>query len=515
MARESMGPGNGVSGSNAGRRIYLPNGLQPPLGPTPRVSEQTLEPSEMPESASSQQQDDFDDEKSLDDGKSSLVLGPRAVEEQSDPERDVEKNTTNGEAQNRDPNLIVWDDPSDPVNPMNWPRWKKWNVTMLLVFSTATVSAAKKFGVSNEVMVLGTSLFVLGFAVGPPVWGPLSELYGRKIPLFTGFFIFAIFQIPVAVAQNLQAIMLYRFFGGVFGSAPLGTVGGTLTDFWGPVDRGVAMAIFAGATFIGPAAGPIVGGFIVQSHLGWRRTEYLTAIMSFFFGTIDLLFKIRHETRNWAVHALSDEQQVDLHSIAQKYLIRPFAMLALEPILDLVTLYMSLIYGTLYLFFEVYPIAFQEQRGWNSGVGALPFLSITIGVLLGGVIIVWTSKTRFARKLEKHGRIVPEERLIPMIIGGALFPIGMFWFAWTADKDITWVPQGLDYIIDCYLIYANSAIAANTFVRSLFGAGYHTLGVNWSRSLLGFLTAALFPVPILFYFYGSRIRAMSGYAPSR
>ena len=324
------------------------------------------------------------------------------------------------------------------------------------------------------------------------------------MPLFFGFFIFAIFQIPVAVAQNLQTIMLCRFFGGFFGSAPLAIVGGTLTDFWEPIDRGIAVCIFAGATFIGPVAGPIVGGFVTQSYLGWRWTEYLTAIMGFFFGTVGFILvpesypptllqqrakKIRFETRNWAIHAKADEMQIDLKSISNKYIIRPFVMLFLEPILTLVTIYMALIYGILYLFFEAYPIAFQEQRGWNEGVGALPFISITIGVLIGGGIIVWTSKTRFARKMAKHGRVIPEERLIPMIVGGFIFPAGMFWFAWTSSPHITWVPQvlagipigagvlmiflqGLNYIIDVYLMNANSAIAGNTFVRSLFGAGF-------------------------------------------
>ena len=324
------------------------------------------------------------------------------------------------------------------------------------------------------------------------------------MPLFFGFFIFAIFQIPVAVAQNLQTIMLCRFFGGFFGSAPLAIVGGTLTDFWEPIDRGIAVCIFAGATFIGPVAGPIVGGFVTQSYLGWRWTEYITAIMGFFFGTVGFILvpesypptllqqrakKIRFETRNWAIHAKADEIQIDLKSISNKYIIRPFVMLFLEPILTLVTIYMALIYGILYLFFEAYPIAFQEQRGWNEGVGALPFISITIGVLIGAGIIVWTSKTRFARKMAKHGRVIPEERLIPMIVGGFIFPAGMFWFAWTSSPHITWVPQvlagipigagvlmiflqGLNYIIDVYLMNANSAIAGNTFVRSLFGAGF-------------------------------------------
>ena len=88
----------------------------------------------------------------------------------------------------KDPNLIGYDGPTDPYNPQNWPKPKKYVVTFVYsamtfcltfsssVFSTATVVTAAKFHVSEEVMVLGTSLYVLGFAGGPIVWGPVSEL---------------------------------------------------------------------------------------------------------------------------------------------------------------------------------------------------------------------------------------------------------------------------------------------------------------------------------------------------
>lgn len=73
-----------------------------------------------------------------------------------------------------------------------------------------------------------------------------------------------------------------------------------------------------------------------------------------------------------------------------------------------------------------------------------------------------------------------------------------------------------------YLIYANSAIAGNTFIRSLAGGGfplfavamYHTLGVDWATSLLGFLTVVFLPVPVLFYVYGQKIRRMSKFSPT-
>ncbi|MCJ1402433.1 Citrinin biosynthesis cluster MFS transporter mrr1 [Xylographa trunciseda] len=466
----------------------------------------------------------------------------------------------------RDPNLITWDGPDDPGNPMNWPLRKKILVTFTFsmttfvitfsssVFSTATQVTATEFGVSEEVMTLGTSLFVLGFAIGPLIWGPFSELYGRTIPLFTGYIIMGVLQIPVAVATNVETIMITRFLGGVFGCAPLAIVGGALADFWGPVDRGVAVAMFSAATFIGPVAGPIAGGFITQSYLGWRWTQWITLIMVALFTVLGLFIipesfapvilqrrakKLRFETQNWAIHAKIDENQVDFRQILTKYLFRPFAMLFLEPILILITIYMATIYGILYLFFEAYPISFQEQRGWNAGVGALPFLGITVGVILGVIVITIVTKTRFARKLKKHGKVIPEERLPPMILGGAILPAGLFWFAWTSSPDITWVPQvlagipigmgiliifmqGLNYIIDVYLMYANSAIAANTLIRALSGASfplfatamYNNLGVAWASSVLGFITLAMFPVPILFFIYGKKIRALSRYSPT-
>ena len=349
--------------------------------------------------------------------------------------------------------------------------------------------------------------------------------------------------------------MLCRFIGGLFGCAPLAIVGGSLADFWGPVERGFALGLFAGATFIGPVAGPIMGGFITQSYLGWRWTAWITFIMAAFFGPLALFIcsesyapvllqrkaaKIRFETKNWAIHAPADENQINASAIVSKYLLRPFVMMALEPILVLITIYMSMIYGILYLFFEAYPIAFQEQRGWNGGVGSLPFLGITVGVVTGVAIITYASNTRFKRKMEANGgRPIPEERLIPMIIGAFLLPIGLFWFAWTSNPHITWVPQvlagiptgagvlliflqGLSYIIDVYLMNANSALAGNTLVRSVAGGGfplfatamYHKLGVAWATSLLAFLTVAFLPVPILFFIYGKKLRTLSKYSPN-
>ncbi|KAL4903260.1 hypothetical protein BDW74DRAFT_169141 [Aspergillus multicolor] len=496
-----------------------------------------------------------------------LESGNYDAQQPSADEKPNEESKDSKEEKPKDPNLIEWNGPDDPENPQNMPHWRKWIITMTMssmtmwltfassVFSTATMVTAQQFGVSTEVMVLATSLVVFGFAAGPLVWSPMSELYGRKYPLFLGYALFAIFQIPVAVAKNVETILVCRFLMGFLGCSPLAVVGGAMADFWDPVDRAIAIALFSAATFVGPVLGPIVGGFLTDSYLGWRWTAWITLIASGSFGTIAWFVvpetyhpvllkrraaKLRKETGNQDLYAFLDHHKPTFGDIVRKYLFRPVQMLILEPILILITLYLALVYGILYLFFEAYPVSFQEERGWtNEGIAGLPFIGIMIGVFCGVALIIWQTKTRFAHKLAKHGRVIPEERLVPMMVASVLLPGGLFWFGWTSSPNVHWLAQvaagvpigagilvifmqGLNYIIDVYMMFANSAIAANTLIRSSLGGAfplfatqmYHKLGVPWASSLLGFITVAMIPIPIVFFIHGKKIRGMSKFSPN-
>lgn len=114
------------------------------------------------------------------------------LEEQKEQQESVLHTPTFLPQQPDDPNIIVFDGPNDQLNPQSLPVWLKWVYAVLLglitfvatfassVFSTATEVTAREFGVSQEVMTLGTALFVLGYSAGPIVFGPLSELYGNN-----------------------------------------------------------------------------------------------------------------------------------------------------------------------------------------------------------------------------------------------------------------------------------------------------------------------------------------------
>jgi DHA1 family multidrug resistance protein-like MFS transporter len=84
-------------------------------------------------------------------------------------------------------------------------------------------------------------LISLGFAFGPILWAPLSELKGRRLPIVISSFGLMIFNFAVAVAKDLQTLMISRFFAGFFGSAPISVVAAVFSDIFSNQTRGLAV----------------------------------------------------------------------------------------------------------------------------------------------------------------------------------------------------------------------------------------------------------------------------------
>lgn len=412
-----------------------------------------------------------------------------------------------------------------------------------------------QYHVSQEVGTLATSLYVLGYAFGPIMWAPFSELYGRKPPILISSFGFSIFCIAVAVAKDLQTIMICRFFGGLFGSAPLAIVAAVFSDMFNNAVRGVSIAVFSATVFMGPLLAPFIGGFIVQSYLGWRWTMYITAIMGFTSFTLALIFQqesyppvilvskaseLRRRTKNWGIHAKQEEVEVNLRELVTKNVSRPLRILFTEPIVLLVSIYMAFIYGLLYLFLTAYALVFQGKYHMNPGVGGLPYFGMIAGELLAFIVVVSMQKG-YIKKLAANENVpVPEWRLPIVILGGVSFAAGLFWFGWSGYTGrVHWIVptlsglctgfgifsvflQLLNYIVDAYLMFAASAIAGNTFLRSLFGCifplfatyMFDGMGIEWASTLLGCVALALVPLPVLFLLKGKSIRRRSKMAPA-
>lgn len=462
----------------------------------------------------------------------------------------------------------------DPDNPMNWSKGRKWFQTVnlgiicfMVAFASGVVTGDMegpmvRFNVSMEVSILTVTLFVIGFGVGPLVFAPFSEEFGRQIIYNTTLFIAIVFIVPCAVAQNIGTLLVARFISGVAFSAPMTLIGGSLSDIWKTEERGVAMAVFSAAPFLGPVMGPLIGGYIGDyagsykngNNTGWRWIYWVLLMFSgvVYVAAFILIPETHHPTllRRRAKKLIKDtgdnRYKVKEDLVVKKFssvmkiaLFRPFQLFC-ELIVFLISLYMSVIYGLLYMFFFAYPVVFGEGKGWSNSKTGLTFIPIAIGVLVSSFIAPWINSdyNKRAKKYTDRGEVPPAElRLIPMMVGCWFVPVGLFIYAWTSYPSLIWVgptlagfPCGLgflmlynaanNYLVDSYQHYAASALAAKTCVRSLWGAAvplftiqmYHRLGYQWASSLLAFISLACCAIPYAFYFYGARIRAKSKYA---
>jgi len=383
------------------------------------------------------------------------------------------------------------------------------------------------------------------------VFAPLSEIVGRRVIYASTLLLALIFIIPCAVATNIQTLLVCRAIDGIAFSAPMTLVGGTLADLWRTEERGVPMAAFSAAPFIGPAIGPLVGGFLSDAA-GWRWLYWIQLI---FAGVVYILItftvpetyaptilarrakKLRAETGE-SDHVT--EQDLDLRPLSERlriFLIRPFQLLFQELIVFLVAVYMSVLYGLLYMFFVAFPIIYQGGKGYSSGITGLMFIPIALGVLCSAACAPLVNK-HYLSLCKKHNGSPPAEvRLIPMMVSCWFIPIGLFIFAWTSYPHLSWVgpaiggfPVGFgfiflynaanNYLVDSYQHQAASALAAKTFLRSFWGAAvvlfteqmYARLGYQWASSLLGFISLACCGIPYVFYFFGARIRKRSKFA---
>ncbi|GAW23956.1 hypothetical protein ANO14919_135340 [Xylariales sp. No.14919] len=455
--------------------------------------------------------------------------------------------------------------PDDERNPFLFPSWYKWSITVfkaIAVLAVAFVSTAYSAAVgeiieefhitSSELAISGISLFVLGFAVGPVFWAPLGEMYGRQITFFVSYASLTALNAGTAGAKNITTLAVLRFLAGAFGSSPLTNSGGVIADMFDAKERGFAGALFAMAPFLGPAIGPIAGGFLGQAA-GWRWVEGLMAIFTGVLWIAVALYvpetyaPVLLRKRALALSKITGHSymsklevgrpkktSIQLFTIA---FVRPWVLLFREPIVTLLSLYLAVIYGTLYLMFAAFPIIFNEQRNWSNGVSGLAFLGIAVGTAIS-IAAFGFDQARYRKICDANGGApVPEARLPLALIGSVLLPIGLFTFAWTNGLEIHWIVPiiasgifgaGLvsvflstqNYLIDSYTIFAASVIAGSSILRSVFGAAfplfttplYNALGIHWGSSVPAFLSVVFLPFPFLFMKYGARIRAKCKYA---
>ncbi|CAI4476506.1 BCE_3a_G0022620.mRNA.1.CDS.1 [Saccharomyces cerevisiae] len=443
----------------------------------------------------------------------------------------------------------------DPENPHNWPSWVRWSYTVLLsilvicvAYGSACISGGlgtveKKYHVGMEAAILSCSLMVIGFSLGPLIWSPVSDLYGRRVAYFVSMGLYVIFNIPCALAPNLGCLLACRFLCGVWSSSGLCLVGGSIADMFPSETRGKAIAFFAFAPYVGPVVGPLVNGFISVST---GRMDLIFWVNMAFAGVMWIISsaipetyapvilkrkaaRLRKETGNPKIMTEQEAQGVSMSEMMRACLLRPLYFAVTEPVLVATCFYVCLIYSLLYAFFFAFPVIFGELYGYKDNLVGLMFIPIVIGAL-------WALATTFYcenkyLQIVKQRKPTPEDRLLGAKIGAPFAAIALWILGATAYKHIIWVgpaSAGLafgfgmvliyyslnNYIIDCYVQYASSALATKVFLRSAGGAAfplftiqmYHKLNLHWGSWLLAFISTAMIALPFAFSYWGKGLR---------
>ncbi|KAK6509165.1 hypothetical protein TWF481_003926 [Arthrobotrys musiformis] len=456
-----------------------------------------------------------------------------------------------------DPYVVNWHGKDDPESPMNWPMSRKWkNMGVISFITLITPLASSMFAPAiPEVMMdfrnrsttlssFIVSVYLLGFAVGPIIIAPLSELYGRRWVYIACNYLFTAFTIACGRSTSIGMLIAFRLLAGAAGCAPLTLGGGSIADMIPFEQRGKFMAIYGMGPLMGPIIGPIAGGYL-GADAGWRWIFYVLAIA---LGVVSIISTfvldethhptlLRHKARRLNQENNTDKYKSVFHSdlptkeVFTRAIWRPLKMLVFSPIILLLSLYMSVVYGYLYLLFTTFYIVFQGFYGFSTGSVGLSYLGIGVGSFLGLIIFGILNDRVYVSLREKNGGDKPEYRLPMLTYSSWLIPVGMFMYGWTAEKHVHWIAPiigtsfiGLgmlaafmpiqSYLVDAFSFYAASAIGANTILRSTLGAllplagvpMYDALGVGPGNSLLGGIAILMIPIPFLFQKYGERIR---------
>jgi len=254
-----------------------------------------------------------------------------------------------------------------------------------------------------------------------------------------------------------------------------------------------------------------------------------------------LLKRARRLRKLTGNHDLRSQSELDGAAISTKQFVmenflRPF-LLASEPAVLFCNLYLGLVYSVFYLWFEAFPLVFNDIYHMNLGVGSLPFAAFIVTGAITYAVYCLYLRYHLEPRFIKEGGLAAEARLEIGLMGSIFIPISLFMFGWSSRPSVHWIvpviaaalylpgifltfQSLLMYLSLSYHKYTGSVLAGNALFRScmasvfpLFGtAFFKNLGLGPGSSLLAGISIGLMFIYYLLILYGDKLRARSRYA---
>ncbi|KAH9222275.1 multidrug transporter [Leptodontidium sp. 2 PMI_412] len=463
--------------------------------------------------------------------------------------------------------LVDWYTTDDPANPQNWPNGKRAFVAIVIclytfvvytgsaIYTSSAPELMQKWGLSHAEGSLPLSLYVLAYGVGPLIWAPLSEIpiIGRSPVYASTMALFTIISLPTAMADNFAGLLVLRFLQGFFGSPSLANGAASLQDMYSFLYLPYALVAWVAAAFCGPALGPLLSGFAVMAK-GWRWSlwEILwvagPAFLVMFMllpetSTPNILLRrakrLRKLTGNARLQSQSEIEQRSMtaSSILADAIVKPIEISLKDPAIAFVNVYMAIIYGIYYSFFEVFPLVYPVYYGFSLGMIGVVFTCVLVACIIAIAIYCAYLHFYLIPDIKKNGLRAQESRLVPALFASIGATIGLFMFGWTARASIHWIVPTIGItiygasifiIMQCIFVYvplsypkyAASLFAGNDFVRSAFASGsvlfgrplFVNLGIGEGVSVLGGLSVIGIIGMWGLWVYGAKLRSKSKFA---
>ncbi len=461
-----------------------------------------------------------------------------------------------------------WNGDDDKDDPKNWPLARKILSTAIIcligfvttmgasIYAPGHEQVKVEFGVSTTVALLPLSSYSLGLAFGPIISSPLSETFGRRFVYLSTLPLLDVFILGSGFSQSIAALIVCRFFAGVFAAPGVSVAAATITDYTRSQKRAVALAPYYTIPFIGSAIGPLIGASVIESK-GWRWTAWVTLMFSavahppaLYLRESYKLIVLQDRAKALGVEGPGGPQrsiEQTIKAFVTSTIVRPLHMLTTEPLVGYICLYTGFQFALLYTFVVASPWVFATVYSFSLSAQGLSFLGLVTGCCIAPFFIVAIDRFMYQPRLvglrndpdpaQQAPSLPPEARLFGALYGSIVLPVGLFWFAFTATPSIHWlVPvaaQALTILgsiliyVPCSFFmlevygskYGASASGASSLSRYTLSAAfplfvtqmYERLGVQGATGLLGGLSVIFAVIPWLYYWKGPSLRARSQY----
>lgn len=451
----------------------------------------------------------------------------------------------------------------------------KWLVVAVVSFTSMCVTSISSvwalaselimnhFHIGHEVSTLGISFYIWGLGTGGIFLSPISEFHGRKIVYNVGLFLVFAFQFVPAFSCDIGSILFSRLAAGFFGSAFMSVASGTFSDLFRNTERfantgkdqtkelNKALVMYSASPFLGPGLGPLISGFINQ-HVSFRWTFYVAIMWS---GAMFLLVwlvvpetyepvllrkkaeRLRKTTGDQRWYAPIEKEKSSLYNTVLTSSKRPIALIFKDYMTMALCFYTGFTLAIVYMFFVSFPYIYRTVFNFNLQEQGLSFLGLILGLSFTSLVSPSIINFYYDKLVARNGGVRKcEFRFIPLLVGVFIVPIGLFIIGWTSYSNLHWMGPIIGsfiygmgtilvfngifaYTVEAYRRCTASAMAANSFIRSLmsgvlplFGLQmYEKLTIQWATTLLALFACVLIPIPFAFYRYGAYLREKSPY----